>query len=295
MKKKSRNNLSQRRKERQGTRNGEPLNLTKKFMKQYDLKKFYAAVMLGALVFVVGPGLWALPAGYLARPVTVITNDGTVYFGTQALSRLTLTNSFQFSNGATVFITGAGALTNDGPTTLSNATARGAVYITAAGLLTNDGPTTLSNLTVRAAQTNSAPLFITSAGALTNYGVTALSNVTVRGEQTVDYDTAWTPTKIAASTITNNDYNVTNTSYVLITNVSVQEIVFTGFAGGRAGQHLVVVNMTDTNMNFQNSSTSSSLTNRLDLMGLGTTNTVGKGTAAFIFAETNWCLKSIIY
>lgn len=126
-------------------------------------------------------------------------------------------------------------------------------------------------------------------GALTNNGSMVVSNEVHQGAISFK-------TKIASlSSITNNDYGVTNNYFILITNQSAANIVFTGFSGGfMEGQQIHVVNYTLTNMTFIADSTSSASSNRIDLLGYSSTNTLGKGSASFIYNtfSNTWTLQN---
>lgn len=124
----------------------------------------------------------------------------------------------------------------------------------------------------------------------TNYGETVTSNLTARG------DFSALPLYASFSSLTNNDYSVTNATYLMITNCGASSnIIFTGFAAGRPGQHLTVDNATATNMWFLDQNASSVASSRLDLLGFTTTNTVGQGIATFIYnpVSNNWRMITI--
>ena len=123
----------------------------------------------------------------------------------------------------------------------------------------------------------------------TNFAETVTSNLTARGS----FSTA--PLYATFSSLTNNDYSVTNATYLCITNSSQTNIIFTGFAAGTPGQHLTVDNTTATNMWFLDQNASSVASSRLDLLGFTTTNTVGQGIATFIYnpVSNNWRMITI--
>lgn len=134
-------------------------------------------------------------------------------------------------------------------------------------------------------------VIISSSGLLTNAGASVLGPVTMTG------DFGLFSTNVGISSITNSDFSVANVSTIMITNGSVGEYVFTGFAGGRDGQILTIITIpTGTNATFMNLNASSAVANRINNMGYGTTNTTGAGSFSFIYSSylSNWVLRSFV-
>lgn len=144
---------------------------------------------------------------------------------------------------------------------------------------------------------SNASLRVNAGSTFTNDGNSFLSNTTVRG------DIAFPGVYVALTSLTNSDYSVAGTAFLMVTNTTQNNLFFSGFAGGRSGQRLLVVNNTLTNMCFIDGSTLSTISNRIDLMGLVAattwTNTVGQGSAEFIFdasaASNGWKILNVHY
>lgn len=140
---------------------------------------------------------------------------------------------------------------------------------------------------------NSAPVRIRAGSTLTVDTTSTLSNAHVRGALIIE------PTYAVITVPTNNGYNIKNISLLIVTNCSTNSIVFSGFTNGIVGQVVDVVNRTGTNMTFLCTNSLSASINQFDLMGIHdtVTNTVGKGSARFIYdgSSSNWNLQSIVY
>lgn len=151
------------------------------------------------------------------------------------------------------------------------------------------GSNVISTVMWTNAVTHSNSVTIAAGSTVTNDGSEVLSNATVRGS------IAYTPTYKVFTSVTNNDVTIGDSSLMIVTN-SVGAVV-TGFAAGRDGQMLTVLNMTSSNITFADANASSVINNRLDMLGTGTTNFTAKGSASFIYQNftSNWVFRGIVY
>ena len=185
--------------------------------------------------------VWAVSVGEKLQPLAMNTNNGTVFTGSNGVTRLIFTNDIRASNG---------------------------VHIASTGNFTNDAQSTLSN-------------------------------VLVRGFLMVSQDVSRLPFFATLTAQTNNDYNITNISTIVITSTTNHPTVFTGFTHTRDGKLLDIINMTGSNITFVHQNSLSAVSNRIDLLGIHatTTNTSAQGSASFIWNSfsTSWTIRSIIY
>ncbi len=134
---------------------------------------------------------------------------------------------------------------------------------------------------------------VTNAFAFSNT-VSIVGAATFKGAMIISNVVSSVSTNVALAAITNNDFSVAGTTFIVVTNAA-ENIVFSGFTAGRDGQPLTIFNYTGTNMYFYQGSSLSTAGNRLFFLGSQTTLTnTGLSCVDFIYSTTgtNWVLRT---